>query len=72
MSYKQSETKTFFLQEISLMALLKIKNTTEAYPGKTVTDAVVIGTISGLNIFWIINEPTAESIAYGPDKKVGN
>ena len=54
------------------MALFKMKKTTEAYPGKTVTDAVVTGTIFGLNIIWIINEPNTGSIAYGRDKKVGD
>ena len=69
------------------MVLLKMKETAEAYLGKTVTDAVITvpayfndsqrqatkdaGTISGLNVLRIINEPTAAAIAYGLDKKVG-
>ena len=68
------------------MVLLKMKATAEAYLGKEVTDAVVTvpayfndsqrkatkdaGTISGLNVLRIINEPTAAAIAYGLDKKV--
>merc|ERR1712117_951893 len=64
-----------------------MKETAEAYLGKTVTNAVVTvpayfndsqrqatkdaGTISGLNVRRIINEPTAAAIAYGLDKKVG-
>ena len=84
MLIKQGETKSFFPEEISLMVLLKM--TTEAYLGKTVTDAVVTvpaylngfqrqatkdaGTISGLNVPRIINEPTTAAIAYGLDKKV--
>ena len=69
------------------MVLHRMKETAEAYLGKTVTDAVVTvpayfndsqrqatkdaGTISGLNVLRIINEPTAAAIAYGLDKKVG-
>ena len=66
------------------MVLVKMKETAEAYLGKTVKNAVVTvpayfndsqrqatkdaGTIAGLNIIRIINEPTAASIAYGLDK----
>ena len=83
----KGENKTFFAEEVSSMVLVKMKETAESYLGKTVTDAVVTvpayfndsqrqatkdaGTIAGLNVLRIINEPTAAAIAYGLDKKVG-
>jgi L1 cell adhesion molecule like protein len=81
----KGETKTFFPEEISAMVLVKMRETAEAFLGKTVKDAVVTvpayfndsqrqatkdaGTIAGLNVLRIINEPTAAAIAYGLDKK---
>ncbi|GAA5847941.1 hypothetical protein JCM8208_002133 [Rhodotorula glutinis] len=81
----KGETKEFTPEEVSSMILLKMKETAEAYLGGTVKDAVVTvpayfndsqrqatkdaGTISGLNVLRIINEPTAAAIAYGLDKK---
>merc|ERR1711962_798930 len=83
----KGEEKTFFPEEISSMILTKMRETAEAYLGKDVPNAVVTvpayfndsqrqatkdaGTISGMNILRIINEPTAAAIAYGLDKKVG-
>ena len=83
----KGETKRFCAEEISAMVLGKMKTVAESYLGKEVKNAVVTvpayfnavqrqatmdaGTISGLNILRIINEPTAAAIAYGLDKKGG-
>jgi len=79
------EEKKFQAEEISSMVLTKMKEIAETFLGKTVKNAVVTvpayfndsqrqatkdaGTISGLNVQRIINEPTAAAIAYGLDKK---
>jgi len=81
----KGEEKTFKAEEISSMVLTKMKDIAEAYLGKEVKNAVVTvpayfndsqrqatkdaGSISGLNVLRIINEPTAAAIAYGLDKK---
>ncbi|KAK7202639.1 dnaK-type molecular chaperone BiP [Myxozyma melibiosi] len=81
------EEKTFTPEEISGMILGKMKEIAESYLGKKVTHAVVTvpayfndaqrqatkdaGTISGLNVLRIVNEPTAAAIAYGLNKGDG-
>ncbi|KZT05220.1 heat shock protein 70 [Laetiporus sulphureus 93-53] len=83
----RGENREFTPEEISAMVLGKMKETAESYLGKPVTHAVVTvpayfndaqrqatkdaGTIAGLQVLRIINEPTAAAIAYGLDKKGG-
>ncbi|CAM9020383.1 hypothetical protein WICANDRAFT_54900 [Wickerhamomyces anomalus NRRL Y-366-8] len=81
------DEKVFTPEEISGMILGKMKSIAEDYLGKKVTNAVVTvpayfndaqkqatkdaGTIAGLNVLRIVNEPTAAAIAYGLDKTDG-
>jgi L1 cell adhesion molecule like protein len=81
----QAETKIFQPEEVSSMVLIKMKEIAEAYLGKEVKKAVVTvpayfndaqrqatkdaGTIAGLEVQRIINEPTAAAIAYGLDRR---
>jgi len=81
----KGETKKFQAEQISSMVLQKMKEVAEQYLGKTVKSAVITvpayfndaqrqatkdaGTISGINVLRIINEPTAAAIAYGLDRQ---
>ena len=76
--------KNYTSQEISARTLMKLKRDAEAYLGETVTQAVITvpayfddaqrtatqeaGTVAGLEVLRIINEPTAAALAYGLDK----
>ncbi|MGK0273776.1 MAG: molecular chaperone DnaK [Ilumatobacter sp.] len=76
--------KQYTAQEISARTLMKLKRDAESYLGDTVTQAVITvpayfddaqrtatkeaGTIAGLEVLRIINEPTAAALAYGLDK----
>lgn len=82
----KGEMKSFYPEEISSMVLSKMREIAETYLGCPVTRAVITvpayfndsqrqatkdaGTIAGLDVQRIINEPTAAAIAYGLDKKV--
>jgi len=85
--YVKVDDSTFAPEEVSAMILGKMKTTAETFLGKEVEHAVVTvpayfndaqrqatkdaGTISGLKVERIINEPTAAAIAYGMDKSGG-
>lgn len=81
----QIRSKSYTSQEISAMILQKLKQDAENYLGESVTQAVITvpayftdaqrqatkdaGTIAGLEVMRIINEPTAAALSYGLDKQ---
>jgi len=83
----EDKARSFAPEEVSAMILVKMKEIAETFLGKDVHHAVVTvpayfndaqrqatkdaGTISGMSVQRIINEPTAAAIAYGLDKKGG-
>jgi molecular chaperone DnaK len=84
-AYVEIRGKQYSPAEISAKILIKLKQAAEDYLGEKVTDAVITvpayfndaqrqdtknaGSIAGLNVLRIINEPTAASLAYGLDSK---
>jgi len=86
-AWLESRGKKYSPSQISAFILQKMKETAEKYLGQAVTKAVITvpayfndsqrqatkdaGKIAGLEVLRIINEPTAASLAYGLDKKVG-
>ena len=87
-AWVEARGKTYSPQQISAFVLQKMKETAEAYLGEKVTQAVITvpayfndaqrqatkdaGTIAGLEVLRIINEPTAAALAYGLDKKTAS
>jgi len=81
----KGESKKFQAEQISSMVLTKMKEIAEEFIGKPVKSAVITvpayfndsqrqatkdaGTIAGINVLRIINEPTAAAIAYGLDRQ---
>lgn len=86
-AWVEVDGKTYAPQQISANILTKMKETAEAYLGEKVTQAVITvpayfndaqrqatkeaGSIAGLEVLRIINEPTAAALAYGMDQKKG-
>nr|XP_060142558.1 LOW QUALITY PROTEIN: stress-70 protein, mitochondrial-like [Globicephala melas] len=83
-AWVEAHGKLYSPSQIGAFVLMKMKETAENYLGHTAKDAVITvpayfsdsqrqatkdaGQISGLNVLWVINEPTAAVLAYGLDK----
>jgi molecular chaperone DnaK len=86
-AWVEVDGQSYAPQQVSAMVLTKMKETAEAYLGETVSQAVITvpayfndaqrqatkeaGTVAGLEVLRIINEPTAAALAYGMDQKKG-
>jgi len=86
-AWVEVDGQTYAPQQISAMVLTKMKETAEAHLGEKVSQAVITvpayfndaqrqatkeaGTVAGLEVLRIINEPTAAALAYGMEQKKG-
>ncbi len=86
--FRTFDGKDYSAEELSALILTKLKQDAEAYLGEEITDAVITvpayfhdaerdatrnaGTIAGLNVLQVLNEPTAAALAYGIDQLGSN
>ena len=82
--FRNFDGKDYSAEELSALILTKLKQDAEAYLGEEITDAVITvpayfhdaereatrnaGTIAGLNVLQVLNEPTAAALAYGIER----